>query len=67
MPFTYLGRYEDAPTLQVILLKGERMYVAAEGDVIEDTYRIEHLAPGTVELNYIPLGIKQSLSTGEAL
>lgn len=67
MPFTYLGRYEDVPTLLAILVKGERMYVVAEGDVIEDTYRIEHLAPGMVELTYLPLNIKQSLSTGEAL
>lgn len=67
LPFTYLGRYEDAPTLLAILLKGERMYVVAEGDVIEDTYRIERLMPGTVELTYLPLDIKQSLSTGEAL
>lgn len=67
MPFTYLGRYEDAPAQQAILLKGERMYIVAEGDVIEDTYRVEHLTPGMVELTYLPLDIKQSLSTGEAL
>jgi hypothetical protein len=67
MPFTYLGRYEDAPTQLVILVKGERMYIVAEGDVVEDTYRIERLAPGKVELTYLPLNIKQSLGTGEAL
>lgn len=67
MPFTYLGRYEDAPTLLAILVKGERMYTVAEGDVIEDTYRIERVMPGMVELTYLPLNIKQSLSTGEAL
>jgi hypothetical protein len=67
MPFTYLGRYEDAPTRLVILVKGERMYTVAEGDVIENTYRIEKVMPGQVELTYMPLNIKQSLSTGEAL
>lgn len=67
LPFTYLGRYEDAPTLLAILVKGERMYIVAEGDVIEDTYRIERMTPGKVELTYLPLDIKQSLSTGEAL
>lgn len=67
LPFTYLGRYEDTPTLLAILVKGDRMYIVAEGDVIEDTYRIERLAPGMVEVTYLPLDIKQSLSTGEAL
>lgn len=67
LPFTYLGRYEDAPSRMVILVKGERMYTVAAGDVIEGTYRIERMAPGMVELTYLPLNIKQTLSTGEAL
>jgi len=67
LPFTYIGRYEDAPTRLTILLKGERMYTVAEGDVIEDTYRVERVMPNMVELTYLPLNIKQTLSTGEAL
>lgn len=67
MPFTYLGFYEDAPTRLVVLVRGERMYTVAEGDVIENTYRIEKVMPGKVELTYLPLNINQSLSTGEAL
>jgi len=67
MPFSYLGRYEDAPTRLVILVNGERMYTVAEGDVIENTYRIERVTAGQVELTYLPLNIKQTLSTGEAL
>lgn len=67
LPFTYLGRYEDAPTKLTILVKGERMYTVSEGDVIENTYRVERVAPGVVELTYLPLNIKQSLRTGETL
>jgi hypothetical protein len=67
LPFTYLGRYEDAPAQLAILVKGERMYTVAAGDVIEDTYRVERVAPGVVELIYLPLNIKQTLGTGEAL
>jgi len=66
LPFTYLGRYEDAPTSLVILVKGDRMYTVSAGDVIEDTYRIELVTPAAVELTYLPLNIKQSLRTGEA-
>lgn len=67
LPFSYLGRYEDAPTQLAILVKGERMYTVASGDVIEGTYRVERVAPGMVELIYLPLNIRQTLGTGEAL
>jgi hypothetical protein len=67
MPFTYLGLYEDAPTRLVILVNGGRMYTVAEGDVIDDTYRIERVTAGHVELTYLPLNIKQFINTGEAL
>lgn len=67
LPFTYLGRYEDAPTQLTILLKGERMYTVARGDVIEDIYRVDQVTPGMVELTYLPLNIKQTLRTGETL
>ena len=36
------------------------------GDVIENTYRVEGLAGGRLELTYLPLDIRQTLSTGEA-
>lgn len=61
LPFAYLGHYEDAPTKVVILTKGERIYTVSEGDVIENTYRVEHVAPGTVELIYLPLNTRQAL------
>lgn len=67
LPFTYLGRYEEAATRLAILVKGERVYTVAAGDVVDDTYRIERVTPGMVELTYLPLNIKQTLSTGEAL
>lgn len=67
LPFTYLGRYEDAPTRVVILAKGERIYTVSEGEVIENTYRVERVTSGTVELIYLPLNIKQALGAGGAL
>jgi hypothetical protein len=66
MPFTYLGLYEDTPPVVVMLVKGDRVYTVSEGDVIENTYRVEHVAAGVVELIYLPLNIKQSISTGNA-
>ncbi|MCD6706885.1 MAG: hypothetical protein LT080_10600 [Thiobacillus sp.] len=65
MPFSYFGRYEEGETLIILLVKGERIYTVSAGDVIENTYRVEGLAGGRLELTYLPLDIRQTLSTGE--
>lgn len=64
MPFSYLGLYEDAPKKVIMLVKGDRVYTVSEGDVIENTYRVDQVSPGTVEMTYLPLNIKQSINTG---
>lgn len=65
LPFSYLGRYEDS-ALVVMLVKGDRVYTVTEGDVIENTYRVERVSAGMVDLTYLPLNIRQSISTGAA-
>jgi len=67
LPFTYLGRYGDTDTRTVILLKGDKVYTVATGEIIENTYRVEKFTKGMVNLTYLPLNIVQSLRTGEAL
>lgn len=64
LPFTYFGWYNDE-RLIVILLKNDRVYTVAEGDVIENTYRVDKLAAGTVNVTYLPLNIAQTLRTGD--
>jgi len=46
----------------VILAKGDKIYTVAEGQTIENTYRVGATEGGRVELTYLPLGIKQYLS-----
>lgn len=67
LPFIYLGRYEDAPMRLAILVKGDHMYTVAEGEVIENIYRIERVTDGRVDLIYLPLNIRQTLGNDEAL
>lgn len=64
MPFTFLGRYEDEGVRIIMLVKGDRIYTVSEGDVIDQTYRVERLAGGQLELTYLPLAIKQTISAG---
>ncbi|MGA7178379.1 MAG: hypothetical protein WBX11_02165 [Thiobacillaceae bacterium] len=64
MPFTYMGQYEEGGKLIIFLVKGDRIYTVSEGEVIDDTYRVEHLKDGFLELTYLPLNIKQTIGTG---
>jgi hypothetical protein len=66
MPFTYLGLYEEGSGKVIMLVKGDRIYTVTEGDVIENTYRVDRVSAGVVELTYLPLNIRQSISTGAA-
>ncbi|HSJ80099.1 MAG TPA: hypothetical protein VK910_02710 [Thiobacillus sp.] len=65
MPFSFFGRYEEGETQIILLVRGERIYTVSAGDVIDNTYRVEGLAGGRLELIYLPLNIKQTISTGE--
>jgi hypothetical protein len=64
MPFSYLGRYEDGGKLIIFLVRGDRIYTVAEGEVIENTYRVERLTGSWLELTYLPLNIKQTIGVG---
>lgn len=65
LPYSYLGRYVEDGKLVILLVRSERIYTVSEGEVIENTYRVERLARGWLEMTYLPLNIKQTLSTGE--
>lgn len=64
MPFSFMGRYEDGEKLIILLVKGDRVYTVSEGEVIDNTYRVDRLTAGQLELTYLPLNIKQTISTG---
>jgi hypothetical protein len=66
LPFRFLGRYGDGDSLIVMLVKGEQLYLVSAGDTIDDAYRVDRVSATMVELTYLPLNLKQSLSTGDA-
>jgi hypothetical protein len=67
VPFTFLGLYEESPKTVIMLVKGDQVFTVSVGDVIENTYRIEHVERGSVEIIYLPLNIKQLINTGNSL
>lgn len=64
MPFSFMGRYEEGGGKIILLVRGDRIYTVSEGEVIDNTYRVERLAGGQLELTYLPLNIKQMISAG---
>jgi hypothetical protein len=65
LPFRFLGRYRDGRGQTVLLVDGERLHVVGPGDTIDGTWRVERVTGQLVELTYLPMQLKQSLSTGD--
>jgi hypothetical protein len=66
LPFRFIGRYGDGASQFVMLVKGDKLYLVAPGDTIDDAYRVDRVTGTTIELTYLPLKLTQSLSTGDA-
>ena len=66
LPFQFVGRLGDRDDLQVFLQSGEKLYVVRQGDVIEDTYRLDRVSASELNLVYLPLHQSQTLSVGSA-
>lgn len=64
MPFQFIGRLDDRRDRQVFLQDGEKIYVVRQGDVIDDTWRIEGISEQELSLVYLPLHLSQTLSVG---
>ena len=62
LPFVFMGRMTEEDRVSVFLVKDERAYIAAVGDVIEGTYRLEKIEPRQVTLLYLPLDMVQTLA-----
>ena len=66
LPFEFIGRMGVNDDLQIFLQSGEKLYVVRQGDVIEDTYRLDRVSAEELSLVYLPLHQSQTLSVGSA-
>jgi hypothetical protein len=64
LPFAFIGKKLEAGAWEVFLSRGEQSFVAKEGSVIDNAYRIDKIAPPNLSLTYLPLGQSQNLSIG---
>lgn len=61
LPFKYLGMYVNGGRLVVFLSKNDEPYSAAQGETIDNDYRIDEITDTAVTFNYLPLGMQQTL------
>ncbi|MGE8323360.1 MAG: hypothetical protein ACN6OX_09780 [Pseudomonas sp.] len=66
LPFQFIGRMGERDDLQIFLQSGEKLYVVRQGDVIDDTYRLDRVSASELSLVYLPLHQSQTLSVGSA-
>ena len=67
LPFTFLGKIQEPQGKPTIFLAGEnRVYLVREGETIDNTYSVDGIENGKLELTYLPLKIKQYINVGEA-
>lgn len=65
LPFRVLGRYVEGGTVAIFVQHNDRNLVVRTGDTIDDTYKIESIAGGTMTVVYLPLNQKQTLAVGD--
>jgi hypothetical protein len=67
VPYVFMGSYKgDDGRLIIFLTKGNRVYSAFLGEVLEGTYRVQEIVSGQLVLIYLPLNTRQTISVGEA-
>ena len=64
VPYTFIGRLSEDESTTVFLAAGDRNLVVKPGDVIDSNYRVDAVTDTAVSLTYLPLNVKQTLSTG---
>ncbi|MCW8846286.1 MAG: hypothetical protein OQK99_10650 [Gammaproteobacteria bacterium] len=65
LPFTVMGSYEQDDETLYFLVKGDRVFDAKEGDILEGTYRVDGVSNGQLRFTYLPLDISQGLQLGD--
>lgn len=67
LPFTVLGKKFESGAWEVYLAKGDQTYIATEGALVADDYRVSAILPTQITFTYLPLNTKQNLPTGASL
>jgi hypothetical protein len=64
LPFVYAGQLGDPQTgkLIVYLTRGDTVYTAGAGDIIDESYRVEEITDRQITFAYLPMKTQQTLA-----
>ncbi|WP_292840609.1 hypothetical protein [Methylotenera sp.] len=65
IPFKYIGKIFGDDEYQVFVGFNGKNFVVKEGDIVQQTYKIEKISPPMMTLTYIPMNVLQSMQIGE--
>lgn len=64
LSFSYLGKMKQDGAWEVYLARGEKVFIARAGSIIEGVYQVNAIVPPTLSLTYLPLKQVQALTIG---
>jgi hypothetical protein len=65
--YAYMGKVQEAAGKPLVfLIKNDRLYEAAPGDVLEATFRIDSIEGGKMVVTYLPLNKQQTIRIGDS-
>jgi hypothetical protein len=67
LPYRYAGKLMHAGARVIVLAKGDAVFFAAEGDTLEDGYRVESIADDRITLLYLQLGLRDTIAMDSML
>jgi hypothetical protein len=63
LPFSFFGSLDEKGLARrVFLTKGDQLVIVKANDVVEGQYRVDRITENAVDLTYLPLNQKQSIS-----
>lgn len=65
LPFQVLGKKREGPRWEVYLSREGQTFIVHEGSFIDDTYKVDRIAPPTISIVHVPLGQTQTLDIGD--
>jgi hypothetical protein len=66
LPFVYVGLIEEGKVTKVVLAQGDQLHIVAIGEQFADSYRMEGVGPEQAVVTYLPLEVRQTVTTTPA-
>jgi hypothetical protein len=62
LPFRYIGRMRANGRLEVLLMRGTKVYSIGRGGEIDGEYRVDRITESTISFTYLPHKTKQDMN-----